>query len=253
MAGLLPSSPDTAAAEDASPRIIGLDSDDADDLIAALSSETARELLAAFHEEPATPSAVADRVDTSLQNAQYHIRNLEEAELIEEIDTCYSEKGREMSVYAPRDRPLVVVASPEEETTDVAAALKRLLGAIGALGVASLVVERLVGGPFGWFEDAAPTAGDAGADEAEPAADERAEDTPPGDDATVEEDAADAEPTPDPETVDAVDPAAELADGAASVETATGLPPGLLFFAGGLAVLLCGFAVWYYYAHRRAQ
>lgn len=252
MAGLLPERPDTTAAEDASPRIIGVDSDDADDLIAALSSGTARDLLAAFHEEPTTPSAAADRVDTSLQNAQYHIRKLEDAGLIEEIDTCYSEKGREMSVYAPCDRPLVVVASPEEETPGVKAALKRLLGAVGALALASLVVERLVGGPFGWFDDAAPTAGDA--DEAEPAADERAEDAPTGDggDAAVEEDAADADPTPDAEAVDAVEPTPELADGVAGVEAATGLPPGLLFFAGGLAVLVCAFAVWYYYAHRRA-
>jgi DNA-binding transcriptional ArsR family regulator len=141
MAGLLPSKPDIDPNED--PRVVGLDSDAADELIDALSSTTTRKILAALHEEPASASALADRVDTSIQNVQYHLRKLEDAGLVEVGDTVYSEKGREMNVYVPADRALVVVAGREEETTGLKAALSRLIGGIGVLGLASVVVDRL--------------------------------------------------------------------------------------------------------------
>ena len=142
---LLPSEPDTSAAEEADPRVIGVDSDDADDVLSALSSETARELLSELHRDPAPPAEVADRVGTSLQNAQYHIEKLENAGAIEVIDTVYSEKGREMNVYAPADRPLVIFAGDEDQTTGIRAALSRLLGSLGILAVASLVVQAVYG------------------------------------------------------------------------------------------------------------
>jgi len=141
---LLPSRPDTSSA-DAEPRVIGVDSDDADDVISALSSGTARELLAELHEEPAPPSELADRVDTSLQNAQYHLEKLQSAGAVSVVDTAYSAKGREMDVYAPADKPLVIFAGDEDGTTGLKAALSRLLGGVGLLGIGSLAVQRLYG------------------------------------------------------------------------------------------------------------
>ena len=141
MAGLLPSKPDIDPSDE--PRVVGLDSDAADELIDALSSTTTREVLAALHEEPAAASALAERVNTSLQNVQYHLRKLEDAGLVEVGDTVYSEKGREMNVYVPADRALVVVAGRQEETSGLKAALSRLLGGVGVLGVASVLVDRL--------------------------------------------------------------------------------------------------------------
>ncbi|MFB6101264.1 MAG: ArsR/SmtB family transcription factor [Haloplanus sp.] len=207
MADLLPSRPDTSAAEEADPRVIGLDSDDADDLLSALSSDTAREVLATLHDEPDTPSNVADRVDTSLQNTQYHLGNLEEAGLIEVVDTVYSEKGREMNVYAPADRPLVVFAGSEEESGGLESALKSLLGAIGLLGLASVFVQWWIGDlPFPFAQT-----GGAGADGGG------------GGVSTMTTEAA---------------PKVTAAAG-------TGPPPGLLFFLGGLAALAVVGAVWY--------
>ncbi|WP_049935963.1 ArsR/SmtB family transcription factor [Haloplanus natans] len=198
MADLLPSRPDTSAAAEADPRVIGLDSEDADDLLSALSSDTAREVLAALHDEPDTPANVAERVDTSLQNTQYHLGNLEDAGLIEVIDTVYSEKGREMNRYAPADRPLVVFAGREEESRGLESALKNLLGAVGVLGIASLLVQwYLDGAPFGARTGGADAGGDGGG---------------------VGTMSTEAAPT--------------AADAAGA-----GLPPGLLFFLGGLLVL----------------
>jgi DNA-binding transcriptional ArsR family regulator len=160
---LLPSEPDTSAAEEADPRVIGVDSDDADDVLSALSSDTARELLSELHRDPAPPAEVADRVGTSLQNAQYHIEKLEAAGAIEVIDTVYSEKGREMNVYAPADRPLVIFAGDEDQTTGIRAALSRLLGSLGILAVASLAVQALFGqGVLDSGTAPAPTGGEDG-------------------------------------------------------------------------------------------
>ena len=196
MVDILPSTPD--ADPDPEPRVLGVDSDEAGETLAALSSDTAREMLREFHEEPATPSGVADRLDLSLQNAQYHIGNLEDAGLIESVDTVYSEKGREMKLYAPADRPLVVVAGDDSDTDGLRSALTRLLGAVGVLALVSALVQFLLG-------RTTTTAGTAtSADSAE---------------------------------------ASRIAAETTAAAATTGLPPGLVFFCGGLAVLVAWFAV----------
>jgi DNA-binding transcriptional ArsR family regulator len=140
---LLPSSPDVSP--DSDPRLVGLDSEDADAIMAALSAETARVLLAELHDEPAPPGELADRVDTSLQNVQYHLEKLETAGAIEDVGTAYSEKGREMTVYGPADSPLVIYAGERERAAGLRAALTRLFTGIAALAVGSLAVQELFG------------------------------------------------------------------------------------------------------------
>ena len=207
MGRLLPAGLDREPTVDADPRVIGIEGEAADDLLAAMSSRTARRLLAALHEEPAAPSELADRVDTSLQNAQYHLQRLAEAGAVEVVDTVYSEKGREMQVYGPADRPLVVVAGAESETASLRTALATLLAGLSVVGVLSVVVQLL-----------APAPGrDAGGDQVTMMGTESAA-TPVA-----------AAPSPDP------------------LGAVVGLltEPGALFFLGGAAVLLAGLAVWY--------
>lgn len=277
---LLPSEPDTEP-PDAGPRVIGVDSEDAEDVLAALSSGTARELLSVLHDEPAPPSRLADEVDTSLQNAQYHLEKLETAGAVEVVDTAYSEKGREMDVYAPADQPLVIFAGDEGEST-LRSALSRLLGAVGVLAVASLAVQALVGegglldGPV---ETGGAGGGGAGADDRGGAGAAGGGDGGgvAGGDAATPDGGAVATPTPEPATTDggggfsaqsveettaetAVETVADTAATAArnvtetvteavngtappdeavrtAAEGAAGLPPGLLFFAGGLVAV----------------
>ncbi|MFB6186195.1 MAG: ArsR/SmtB family transcription factor, partial [Halobacteriaceae archaeon] len=113
MGRLLPSSEEMDPPE-RDPRVLGVDSDDADDIMSALSSETARNILAALHNNPAAPSDLTSEVDTSLQNIQYHLQNLNEAGLADVVDTHYSEKGREMKVYAANDNPIILFGSEEQ-------------------------------------------------------------------------------------------------------------------------------------------
>src|SRR6056297_3481274 len=145
MADLLPSSPDPSAGDGGEPKVVGVDSDDADDLLAALQSETARDLLTALYDDPATPSELAETADTSIQNVRYHLERLQNADLVEVADTVYSEKGREMKVYAPAAKPLVVFAGGDDDTSGLRSALSQLLGALGVLALSSFVVQRLFG------------------------------------------------------------------------------------------------------------
>jgi DNA-binding transcriptional ArsR family regulator len=265
---LLPSEPDTEPPK-SSPRVIGVDSEDAEDVLAALSSGTARELLSALHEQPAPPSRLADQVDTSLQNAQYHLEKLETAGAVEVVDTAYSEKGREMDVYAPADQPLVIFAGDEGEST-LRSALSRLLGSVGVLAVASLAVQAVFGEnglSLGGGGEDAGAAGGAGTATPEAAGDGAAGGGAGG-----------VAPTPTPETTDGgvgiqstgeTETSVEVVTEAARTATRTteeafraattteepvraaaeaagsgALPPGLVFFAGGLvAVAVVGVAL----------
>ena len=216
MSGLLPSSsePETP---DGEPRVIGVDEEDADDVLAALSSETARSLFAAVHDQPATPSELADRTDTSLQNAQYHLEKLTDADLVEVVDTRYSEKGREMKVLGPSGAPVVLFAGSEEETGEVRSAITSLLGGVGLLGLASLALQQFAGAGIGALF-AAREAGDAG-----------------GSDMS----AMSVEQTTTATAEAAGQYQAEIASQVA------GLPPGVLFFVGGAFVLALA-AIWWY-------
>ena len=218
---LLPSESDATVAEDADPRVIDVESDDADQLLGALSSETARNVLTALHEEPAPPAELADRIDTSLQNAQYHLEQLEAAGAVRVVDTAYSEKGREMDVYAPANRPLVIFAGDQDSTSSIRTALSRLLGGLAVVTFASLMVEQLFGGGV-----AAVFGGDGGATGAV---------------AETTRAAAARTGTPGGQaTTGAGDVAVNGADSAAAA-----LPVGAVFFLGAASVLVAGFLAWY--------
>ncbi|MFW6321626.1 MAG: ArsR/SmtB family transcription factor, partial [Halohasta sp.] len=124
--------------------VISISEDAADEVFKTLSSSTARQILAALYEAPRPASELADETDTTVQNVRYHLENLQEAELIEPADTWYSEKGAEMTVYAPTEAALVVTASTESTADRLRSAITRLLGAVAVFGLASLVVQYVV-------------------------------------------------------------------------------------------------------------
>lgn len=83
----------------------------------ALGSETARSIVAALNDAPATASDLSDRLDTTLQNVNYHLDRLGDADLVAAVDTWYSEKGREMTVYGVTADELVVRADGHDDPT----------------------------------------------------------------------------------------------------------------------------------------
>ncbi|PSQ01032.1 ArsR family transcriptional regulator [Halobacteriales archaeon QS_4_70_19] len=192
---LLPSSPEVSVEEN--PRVVGLDSDEADALMGALSSDTAREILSALHEEPLPPSRLANQVDTTLQNAQYHLERLSDAGAIEVVGTAYSEKGREMDVYAPADKPLVIFAGREEQATGIRAALRRLVGGLFALLFGAVAVQEVFGRGVGRL---APSLFGTGADSGGGSAAEDGGGAAPATDTPTDTPTAEPTGTPAPET-----------------------------------------------------
>ena len=126
------------------PDLIAIDDEAADDVFSALSSATARSILSSLYAEPQTASEIADSTNTSLQNVNYHVNNLRDSDLIEVVDTGYSDQGREMKVYAPANGALVVFASDDLERASLWETLKRFLGGVGLFAVVSLAVDSLV-------------------------------------------------------------------------------------------------------------
>lgn len=109
---------------EADPQTVGLD--DGGALIEVLSSETARGITARLHEKPMTASELADAVDTSVQNATYHLDNLQAAGVVDVVETWYSEKGSEMKVYAPTNDPLVIVIGADGDEGAVQGAVDEI-------------------------------------------------------------------------------------------------------------------------------
>ena len=140
----------------AAPRVLGLDEDAAHQVFDALSSETAREIYCRLRDEPQTPPELAEVVDCSLQTVHYHLRSLDEADLVEPADTGYSEKGVEMTIYRVADRPLVLTSANRDAKSGLRRFLGRILGAVGVLGASSLVVQW-------WLSRSGETAGSRGA------------------------------------------------------------------------------------------
>jgi len=245
MSRLLPSLPDSTP-EERDPRVVDVDDDDAEDVIAALGSETARNALSALHEEPATTSELADELDTSLQNVQYHLSKLSDADVVDVVDTTYSEKGREMNVYAPTDEPLVLFAGGADESTGIKTALKKLLGGYGIIGLAALATQEaftsfLSETATGEADDAAVAPDEEEEVEGDMAAEEDVEDDAAADD--VEDFDSSGDVDPDGGFL-VEDDAGERADLLVDL-AGTLAEPGVVFFLGAALVFTLAWAYWY--------
>lgn len=108
---------------DAGPSVVSLDTAGA--VFESLTSTTARELVDEIYDGPATASDLAHAVDTTIQNVQYHLDQLQEAGLVAVVGTWYSERGNEMTVYGPAADPLVICAGDAESRAGVRRVLDR--------------------------------------------------------------------------------------------------------------------------------
>lgn len=213
MSRLFPFTTDAESAAE-EPRLVDISDEAADDVFAALSSTTARAAYQSLHHEPRTASDLADVTDTSLQNVRYHLDNLRDAGLVEVVDTWYSERGTEMKVYAPTDTSLVVFAGDDEDKSTLWTLVRNFVGGVGVLGLASVAVQRVAtrGLPFAAKSGSAPTGQEGTA-------------------ATT--------------TMEYTRTMAVTVNTSAADAASQGVPPGLVFFLGGFAVLL-GLLAWQY-------
>lgn len=122
------------------PSVLYVDQERTVQVISALSSETARTIFMMLNERALSASEIADEIDISVQNAGYHLENLRDADLVEVIDTCYSEKGREMEIYAVTRDPKLLVLGIQDDQANLRQAFRHLAESVGApaLGIAML-------------------------------------------------------------------------------------------------------------------
>ncbi len=209
------------------PRLVDLDDDVADDVFQALSSGTTRDIFAALHETPQTASDLADVTDTSVQNTQYHLQKLVDAELVEVVDTWYSERGTEMKVYAPTDESLVLFAGNDKRGS-LRSLLKRVVGVLGLLLPASAVVAWLTRQFLG------QPAAQPGSESPDAAGGLGTETPASGGEVNIAADGAGATSTPTT-TPTPTETATGVVDTLGSLDPA--ITAGAAFFLGGLLVL----------------
>ncbi|WP_123538649.1 ArsR/SmtB family transcription factor [Halosimplex salinum] len=129
---------------DATPRFVELGSEEEDRVFDALSSETARRIYRALHEEPRTPSALAAATEKSVQTVSYHLTKLESAALVESVGTRYSEKGKEMTVWAPAQGAVVIAEESERARRSLEEYLGATVGVVAASAVVRYASDRFV-------------------------------------------------------------------------------------------------------------
>jgi len=143
MSRLLPTQTDATVERSDSPAVLSLDDDATRDVIEALSSETAYDIFRLLNETPATPARISEQLDQSVQNVHYHLENLESAGVIEVTDTCYSEKGREMSVYVVAADPTLLFLGTEDDRPNLKRAFKSFASLLGPPSVLLAVAESI--------------------------------------------------------------------------------------------------------------
>lgn len=142
---LLPSPrPDITGSQEGAIEIREFTDEKAGDVFKALTADKARLLLEEIYTEPGTTSDLAERAETSIQNTSYHLEKLQEAELIRVAGTQYSNRGKEMKIYAPEENPFVFFIGQESRKPGLLRVFKQAVGAIGvASGVSVLVHTAL--------------------------------------------------------------------------------------------------------------
>lgn len=95
-------------------QVVDFTDEAADEIFEALTASTTRRVLSLVYEKPLMPTDIRDELETSLQNAHYHLEKLEEVDLIEPSAVGYSEKGTEMTVYGPTNEAIVLFEGVSE-------------------------------------------------------------------------------------------------------------------------------------------
>lgn len=135
MARQIPQSTDVHVEQRDDPSVLYLDDEQTRTVVSALSSDTGHSVFRLLTQEALSASEVADELDVTVQSVGYHLENLQQADLVEVIDVCYSEKGREMELYAVTSDPKVLVLASQSERSHLRHAFAQMAGAVGISGV----------------------------------------------------------------------------------------------------------------------
>jgi len=107
-----------------------------------ISNDTARQIIELLADAPLSANDIAQRLQAPLTTITYNLENLESVGLIKVEKIKYSEKGREVKIYAPV-RKLIVVVPEKTDKRSVADMLRKYIGVIMAAVLASSFIEFL--------------------------------------------------------------------------------------------------------------
>lgn len=113
-----------------------------------ISNDTARQIIELLADSPLSASDIAERLRSPISTIAYNLENLESVGLIKIEKIKYSRKGREVKIYGPV-RKLIVVVPGRTDKNSVAEILKKYAGMLVAAAFASSLIElfmRYIGG-----------------------------------------------------------------------------------------------------------
>jgi predicted transcriptional regulator len=108
-----------------------------------ISNDTARKIIELLADAPLSASDIAERLHTPLTTIVYNLENLESVGLIKIEKIKYSEKGREVKIYTPV-RKLIVVVPEKIDRKSITDILRKYVGVVLAGVFASSIIEFLL-------------------------------------------------------------------------------------------------------------
>lgn len=109
-----------------------------------ISNDTARQIIELLADAPLCASDIAHRLHAPLTTITYNLENLESVGLIKVEKIKYSEKGREVKIYAPV-RKLIILVPEKTDRKSVADIIRKYLGIILTALFASSLIEFFMG------------------------------------------------------------------------------------------------------------
>ncbi|MEA2033339.1 MAG: winged helix-turn-helix domain-containing protein [Euryarchaeota archaeon] len=131
---------ENANTEDEKLLILPLNDKNSKKISQIISNDTARNILEAIASEPLSASRIAEKLRIPLTTVQYNLDKLNNAGLAKVERTKYSEKMKEVKIYAPQ-RKFVVIVPEKTSRGDVIATLKRYLTVIFFAVAGSGIIE----------------------------------------------------------------------------------------------------------------
>ncbi|MFQ6050886.1 MAG: ArsR/SmtB family transcription factor [Candidatus Hydrothermarchaeota archaeon] len=116
--------------------ILPMTDDNAKKISQTLANVTSRKILELLCKEPLSLTEISEKLEIGLPTLHYNIERLLESGLIKVKDIKYSKKGREIKIYEPTNKFIIITPVGEEKTRIF---LKQALFAIYFLLSASFV------------------------------------------------------------------------------------------------------------------
>jgi DNA-binding transcriptional ArsR family regulator len=110
----------------------------------ALSNEKSLKILELLARQPMSATSIAEELDMPLTTIKYNLDGLLESELIQVKETKWSRKGREIKMYEPMQKMIVVVpGSSKTDRSSILGMLRKYVAMAEAALFAALGIEYL--------------------------------------------------------------------------------------------------------------